>query len=77
MNQYQVKVDYNYDDNNGISFSSSLFYISLSENENDAITNIQNILNENSTITHLRYNGEKYEINKNLGIVSTATQISI
>jgi hypothetical protein len=77
MNQYKVKVDYDYDDNNGIVFSSSAYYFNSAENENDAISNIQNIINENDTIVQLRYNDVTYQKNKNSGIASSATQVDI
>jgi hypothetical protein len=77
MNQYKVKVDYDYDDNNGIVFSSSVYYFNSAENENDAISNIQNIINENDTIVQLRYNDITYQKNKNSGIASSATQVDI
>jgi translation elongation factor P/translation initiation factor 5A len=73
MNQYQVNVEYSYTDNNEFPFTSSVSYIMSSENESEAMQNIQNMLNENTSLTHLRYNGNRYEVNKNTGIVTSAT----
>ncbi len=77
MINYKITVKYNIEDNTSNFVDVFVYYFTKTETEEMAITKIFNLLNNNSELREIPYNGHVYMIPTNTAVIVGAQEVII
>lgn len=73
MNNYKIQVNYTYNINSGDLVTSSVYYGMLAETSEIASASIQNMIDNNTTTTKMKYENESHLVAINTGVIGNIT----